>query len=158
MLPRMGEPSSAHPGPREYASAFVIWYLRAATVVNLLGAVWISFGRDLKRHNDGDFFTPHLVAPGFTGALFVAVLAVTMRRRKRAAWILNLAMGALVLALYTAVMATFPELRAHAFDWLSWSLTALFVLCLLVGRREFPAKGDRANPGWRWPSPSAGCW
>ncbi|WP_326690861.1 MULTISPECIES: phosphatidylglycerol lysyltransferase domain-containing protein [unclassified Streptomyces] len=142
----MGEPSSAHPGPREYASAFVIWYLRAATVVNLLGAVWISFGRDLKRHNDGDFFTPHLVAPGFTGALFVAVLAVTMRRRKRAAWILNLAMGALVLALYTAVMATFPELRAHAFDWLSWSLTALFVLCLLVGRREFPAKGDRANP------------
>ncbi len=146
MLPRMGEPSSAHPGPREYASAFVIWYLRAATVVNLLGAVWISFGRDLKRHNDGDFFTPHLVAPGFTGALFVAVLAVTMRRRKRAAWILNLAMGALVLALYTAVMATFPELRAHAFDWLSWSLTALFVLCLLVGRREFPAKGDRANP------------
>ncbi|GAA2600468.1 phosphatidylglycerol lysyltransferase domain-containing protein [Streptomyces axinellae] len=144
----MGEhvPTSARPGAREYASAFVVWYLRAATVVNLLGAVWISFGRDLKRHNDGDFFTPHLVAPGFTGALFVAVLAVTMRRRKRAAWILNFAMGALVLALYTAVMATFPQLRTHAFNWLSWSLTALFVLCLLAGRREFPAKGDRANP------------
>ena len=30
--------------------------------------------------------------------------------------------------------------------------------CLLAGRREFPAKGDRSNPDWPRPSPSAGCW
>lgn len=139
-------PTSAHHGLRVSAAAFAVWYLRAATVINLLGAVWVSFGRDLKRHNDGDLYTPHLVAAGFTGALFVAVLAVTMRRRKRAAWILNLVLGVLVLLLYTAVMAAFPELRAHAFNWLSYALTALFVAALVVGRGEFRAKGDRANP------------
>ncbi|MDJ1136476.1 phosphatidylglycerol lysyltransferase domain-containing protein [Streptomyces iconiensis] len=144
----MGEhmPDSAHRSLRSHAAAFAVWYLRAATVINLLGAVSVSFGSDLKRHNAGDFFTPHLVAAGFTGALFAAVLAVTMRRRKRAAWILNLCLGVLVLLLYSAVMAAFPEFRAHAFNWLSYALTALFVAALLAGRRSFHAKGDRANP------------
>lgn len=139
-------PTSAHHGLRARSAAFTVWYLRVATVIDLLGAVWVSFGRDLKRHNDGDFFTPHLVAAGFTGALFAAVLAVTMRRRKRAAWILNLVFGVLVLLLYTAVMAAFPELRAHPFNWVSYALTALFVAALVAARHEFHAKGDRANP------------
>ncbi|MFG3255971.1 phosphatidylglycerol lysyltransferase domain-containing protein [Streptomyces sp. NPDC048172] len=131
---------------RHYSAAFVVWYLRAATGINLLGAVWVSFGNDLKRHNAGDFFTPHLVAAGFTGALFAGVLAVTMRRRKRAAWILNVVLGLLVLALYALVMVLFEELRAHAFNWLSFGLSALFVVALFAGAGEFRAKGDRSNP------------
>ena len=131
---------------QRYSAAFVVWYLRVATGVNLLGAVWVSFGNDLKRHNAGDFFTPHLVAAGFTGALFVGVLAVTMRRRKRAAWILNVVLGVLVLALYALVMAFFAEFRAHPFNWLSLALSALFVAALLGGSKEFRAKGDRSNP------------
>ncbi|NGO71754.1 phosphatidylglycerol lysyltransferase domain-containing protein [Streptomyces boncukensis] len=144
----MGENADAARGRpwRRHSAAFVVWYLRVATGVNLLGAVWISFGQDLKRHDDGDFFTPHLVAAGFTGALFVGVLAVTMRRRKRAAWILNLVLGVLVLGLYTAVMAALPEFRGHAFNWLSYGFTVLFALALLAGAREFQAKGDRSNP------------
>ncbi|GEB53951.1 MULTISPECIES: phosphatidylglycerol lysyltransferase domain-containing protein [Streptomyces] len=128
------------------AARLTVWYLRVAVCVDLLGAVWVSFGQDLKRHNDGDFFTPHLVAAGFTGALFTAVLAVTMRRRKRAAWLLNLVFGLLVLALYSCVMALLPEFRAHPFNWFSLAVTALFVAALPVARREFTAKGDRSNP------------
>ena len=37
--------------------------------------------------------------------------------------------------------------RRHPFNYFSAGLTALFVLMLLVGRKEFVAKGDRSNIG-----------
>ncbi|MEW2455922.1 phosphatidylglycerol lysyltransferase domain-containing protein [Streptomyces albus] len=150
-LPAQPSRTGADEGPERHraergAARFAVWYLRSAAFLDLLGAVWVSFGQDMKRHNDGDYFTPHLVAAGFTGALFTALLAVTMRRRKRAAWIFNLVLGSLVLALYVTVMALLGEFRGHVFNWVSTALTALFVVALLVGRREFRAKGDRSNP------------
>ncbi|MER7624201.1 phosphatidylglycerol lysyltransferase domain-containing protein [Streptomyces sp. NPDC126503] len=127
------------------AAAFAVWYLRAVTFVNFLSAVWVSFGQDLRRHNEDDFFTPYLLTAGFASGVFTLFLAVTMRRRKRAAWILNLVLGGLFLLLFALVML-FPEVRGHAQNWISLVLTAAFVLALLLGRREFYAKGDRSNP------------
>jgi lysyl-tRNA synthetase class 2 len=77
--------------------------------------------------------------------VFTAFLAITMRRRKRAAWILNLALSGPFLLLLGAAMA-FPEVRRHPQNWASLVLTAVFVLSLLLGRGEFYAKGDRSNP------------
>ncbi|MFH0176894.1 phosphatidylglycerol lysyltransferase domain-containing protein [Streptomyces cacaoi] len=127
------------------AAAFAVWYLRAVAFVNFLSAVWVSLGQDVRRHNQENLFTPYLLTAGFASGVFTAFLAVTMRRRKRAAWILNLGLSGAFLGLFTLAMA-FPEVRRHPQNWVSLALTAVFVVALLAGRREFYAKGDRSNP------------
>ncbi|CAM5426400.1 phosphatidylglycerol lysyltransferase domain-containing protein [Streptomyces hirsutus] len=143
---RPGRQAGSDRGSRSrrcYLSA--VWYLRAVAFVNFLAGVWVSFGNDIRRHNDDEFFTPYLLTAGFFSGSVSLFLAVTMRRRKRAAWILNLVLAGLVLAL-TALALGLPVYRQHAQNWFSVFLTALFVAALLGGRREFHAKGDRSNP------------
>ncbi|MFI1936666.1 phosphatidylglycerol lysyltransferase domain-containing protein [Streptomyces purpureus] len=132
-------------GRSRRAAAFAVWYLRVVTFINFLGAVWVSLGQDLRRHNSDDLFTPYLLTAGFASGAFTLLLAVTMRRRKRAAWILNLVFSGAFLVLFALVMV-FPEIREHPQNWVSLVLTAAFVCSLLLGRKEFYAKGDRSNP------------
>ncbi|GGR25622.1 membrane protein [Streptomyces cinereoruber] len=139
-----GTPRSTTARSRRGA-AFAVWYLRVVTFVNFLSAVWVSFGQDLRRHNEDDHFTPYLLTAGFASGLFTLFLAITMRRRKRAAWILNLVLAGLFLLLF-ALLMFFPEIRRHPQNWVSLVLTGAFVLALLLGRKEFYAKGDRSNP------------
>ncbi|MEU2078529.1 phosphatidylglycerol lysyltransferase domain-containing protein [Streptomyces sp. NPDC013489] len=127
------------------SAAFAVWYLRVVTFINFLSAVWVSFGQDLRRHNEDNYFTPYMLTAGFASGVFTLFLAITMRRRKRAAWILNMVLGGLFLLLFALVMF-FPEIRQHAQNWISLALTAAFVLALVLGRKEFYAKGDRSNP------------
>ncbi|MFE0175810.1 phosphatidylglycerol lysyltransferase domain-containing protein [Streptomyces sp. NPDC059002] len=127
------------------AAGFAVWYLRAVTFINFLSAVWVSLGQDLRQHNTANYFTPYMLTAGFGSGVFTMILAVTMRRRKRAAWILNLVLSGLFLLLFAFAMI-FPEIRQHAQNWISLVLTAAFVAALLVGRKEFYAKGDRSNP------------
>ncbi|MET8010756.1 phosphatidylglycerol lysyltransferase domain-containing protein [Streptomyces sp. NPDC005271] len=127
------------------AAVFAVWYLRIVAFINLLGAVWVSFGNDIKRHNIDEYFTPYLLTAGFFSGAFSMFLAITMRRHKRAAWILNLVLGALTLALLALAMTWAPA-RRHPQNWISLAFTAAFVGALLIGRREFYAKGDRSNP------------
>ncbi|MEU8790209.1 phosphatidylglycerol lysyltransferase domain-containing protein [Streptomyces sp. NPDC048643] len=127
------------------AASFAVWYLRAVTFINFLSAAWVSLGQDVRRHNTENYFTPYLLTAGFASGVFTMFLAITMRRRKRAAWILNSVLSGLFLLLFTVAMA-FPEIRQYAQNWVSLALTAGFVGALAVGRREFYAKGDRSNP------------
>ena len=123
-----------------------VWYLRIVGFLNLLGAVWVSFGNDIRRHNVNEFFTPYLLTAGFTSALFAFFLAITMRRRKRAAWILNVVVCGLFLLLLVLSVAFSADVRDHAQNWVSLALTAGFFAVLLISRREFRAKGDPSNP------------
>ncbi|OKK19278.1 hypothetical protein AMK16_14140 [Streptomyces sp. CB00455] len=160
-----GDPAGRTAGGRETgrgstrsrrSAGFAVWYLRAVTFVNFLSAVWVSLGQDLRQHNAEDFYTPYLLTAGFASGLFSLLLAVTMGRRKRAAWILNLVLGGMLLLDFArAAFAPctnwspglcYPEFREHAQNWVSLALTAAFVAALLLGRREFYAKGDRSNP------------
>ncbi|MEU0780334.1 phosphatidylglycerol lysyltransferase domain-containing protein [Streptomyces sp. NPDC006173] len=127
------------------AASFAVWYLRAVTFINFLSAAWVSLGQDVRRHNTENYFTPYLLTAGFASGVFTMFLAITMRRRKRAAWILNSVLSGLFLLLFTVAMA-FPEIRQYAQNWVSLALTAGFVAALAAGRREFYAKGDRSNP------------
>ncbi|GLW13614.1 membrane protein [Streptomyces sp. NBRC 13847] len=127
-------------------AGFGIWYLRTVTFINVLSAVWVSFGNGIRRHNSAEFFTPYLLTAGFASGAFSLFLCVTLRRRKRASWILNLVLSGLLAVPLAFVMATFPEFRAHVQNWVSLALTVLFIAALVIGRREFYAKGDRANP------------
>ncbi|WP_328678657.1 phosphatidylglycerol lysyltransferase domain-containing protein [Streptomyces sp. NBC_00322] len=128
------------------SAAFAVWYLRAVTFINLLSAVWVSLGQDLRRHNIDSYFTPYLLTAGFASGAFTLFLAITMRRRKRAAWILNFVLAGLFLLLFVLAIAVDPDIREHAQNWISLGLTTAFVLALALGRREFYAKGDRSNP------------
>ncbi|MEU7042327.1 phosphatidylglycerol lysyltransferase domain-containing protein [Streptomyces varsoviensis] len=127
------------------AAGFAVWYLRAVTFVNLLSAVWLSFGADIRRHNVEEFYTPYLATAGFASALFSLFMAITLRRRKRAAWILNLVLAGATGLLYVFAIG-FREFNRHGLNWFSTIITVLFVVALVVGRREFYAKGDRSNP------------
>ncbi|PRH76416.1 hypothetical protein C6N75_25750 [Streptomyces solincola] len=145
----MGEarPITAAPGSTALSrrcARGAVWYLRAVAFLNLLGAVWVSFGQDIRRHATDEFFTPYLLAAGFFSGAFAVFLAITMRRRKRAAWLLNLVLAGLLLVLYALLMAA-PGYRGHAQNWVSLALTAAFAAALLAGRREFYARGDRSN-------------
>jgi lysyl-tRNA synthetase class 2 len=122
-----------------------VWYLRAVTFINFLSAAWVSLGQDVRRHNTENYFTPYLLTAGFASGVFTMFLAITMRRRKRAAWILNSVLSGLFLLLFAVAMA-FPEIRRYGQNWISLVLTAAFVGSLVIGRREFYAKGDRSNP------------
>lgn len=122
-----------------------MWYLRAVTFINFLSAAWVSLGQDVRRHNTENYFTPYLLTAGFASGVFTMFLAITMRRRKRAAWILNSVLSGLFLLLFAVAMA-FPEIRRYGQNWISLVLTAAFVGSLVIGRREFYAKGDRSNP------------
>ncbi|MCX5081258.1 phosphatidylglycerol lysyltransferase domain-containing protein [Streptomyces sp. NPDC056121] len=137
-------PAHASTPTSKRAAAFLVWYLRVVTFINLLSAVWVSLGQDLQRHNTDNYFTPYLLTAGFASGVFTWFLAITMRRRKRAAWILNLVLSGLFLLLFIVVMF-FPEVSRYAQNWISLVLTAAFVAALLLGRREFYAKGDRSN-------------
>ncbi len=113
--------------------------------LDLLGAVWASFGQSVRHHNVAELYTPYLLTAGFTSGLFALFLAVTMRRGKRAAWILNLVLGgAFVLAL--AAVTALPEIRGHAQNRVTLALSAAFLAALPTGRGSFRAKGDRSNP------------
>ncbi|MCX4848438.1 phosphatidylglycerol lysyltransferase domain-containing protein [Streptomyces sp. NBC_00893] len=127
------------------SAAFTIWYLRVVSFINFLSAVWVTLGNDLRRHNTENYFTPYLLTAGFSSGVVALFLAVTMRRRKRAAWIVNMVVSGLLLLLFALVIA-FPEVRRYPQNWISLALTAAFVLALILGRREFYAKGDRSNP------------
>ncbi|MEU6882775.1 phosphatidylglycerol lysyltransferase domain-containing protein [Streptomyces sp. NPDC046712] len=127
------------------SAAFAVWYLRAVTFINFLSAVWVSLGQDLRRHNTDNYFTPYMLTAGFASGVFTLFLAITMRRRKRAAWILNIVLSGLFLLLFAFAMV-FPEIRQHAQNWISLVLTTAFVVALILGRKEFYAKGDRSNP------------
>lgn len=139
-----GAADRAGTAPRR-AAAFAVWYLRVVAFVNFLSAAWVSLGQDVRRHNQENLFTPYLLTAGFASGVFTTFLAITMRRRKRAAWILNLVISGIFLLLFAFAMI-FPEIRRYPQNWISLVLTAAFVVALLVGRREFYAKGDRSNP------------
>lgn len=142
---RQAEGDHLSTGASRRAAAFAVWYLRAVAFINFLSAAWVSLGQDVRRHNTENLFTPYLLTAGFASGVFTMFLAITMRRRKRAAWILNFVLSGLFLMLF-AVAMTFPEIRQYAQNWVSIALTAAFVVSLVVGRREFYAKGDRSNP------------
>ncbi|MFF4352239.1 phosphatidylglycerol lysyltransferase domain-containing protein [Streptomyces sp. NPDC001530] len=142
---RQGDGDRRSTAASRRAAAFAVWYLRAVAFINFLSAVWVSLGQDVRRHNTENYFTPYLLTAGFASGVFTMFLAITMRRRKRAAWILNFVLSGLFLLLFAVAMA-FPEIRQYAQNWISLVLTAAFVASLVVGRREFYAKGDRSNP------------
>ncbi|CAM5395258.1 phosphatidylglycerol lysyltransferase domain-containing protein [Streptomyces avidinii] len=127
-------------------AAFAVWYLRAVTFINFLSAVWVSLGQDLRRHNIEDFYTPYMLTAGFASGLFTLLLAVTLGRRKRASWILNLVLSGLLALLLAYALYAYEEIREHPQNWVSLALTAAFTAALLLGRREFYARGDRSNP------------
>jgi lysyl-tRNA synthetase class 2 len=135
------------PGPRlrAGAAAATVWYLRLLALLNIVAVVSLPFREEVHEHNAGEYFTPYLATAGLVSAVLALFLATVMRRRKRAAWLLNLLLAGPLFALYVLAL-TQDDYQDHLFNWLSAALTGLFVAALLISRREFNAVGDRSNP------------
>ncbi|MGX4737639.1 phosphatidylglycerol lysyltransferase domain-containing protein [Kitasatospora griseola] len=146
--PAVPPPAAAEAPPpapwRLRCAAFVQWYLRIVTLIDLLGAVVAPFRAQVQRVDRGEYFTPVLVTSGFTTALLAGLLAVMLRRRKRAAWIAALVVVLAHAGLYGLALA-FPEFRAHPFNWFSAALTLAVLLALLLSRPVFRVRGGRGN-------------
>ncbi|GAA1966022.1 phosphatidylglycerol lysyltransferase domain-containing protein [Kitasatospora viridis] len=130
------------------AAAGTVWYLRLIALLNLLAVVAVPFRNTVRTHSEGQYFTPYLMTAGLATAVLSLFLAVAMRRRKRAAWIFNFGLGGLTFLLYLLALLVPGQdhYDSHPFNYFSTVLTGLFMLCLVVGRKEFTSKGDRSNP------------
>ncbi|GAA2241936.1 hypothetical protein GCM10010430_24400 [Kitasatospora cystarginea] len=137
------------PGPvpawRGRCVAFAEWYLRIAALLNLVTGLIAPFRNRVHRANTGEFFTPVLMTAGFTAALFAGLLALMLRRRKRAAWIVATTVVAGYAALIALALALAPEDRSHPFNWGSATLTAAVLAALLLGRPACRVRGERGN-------------
>ncbi|MFC1412526.1 phosphatidylglycerol lysyltransferase domain-containing protein [Streptacidiphilus sp. N1-12] len=138
--------AAAAPRVQHLSARAVVWYLRVVSCLNLLGAVSVSLRDQMRHHNTGDLYTPYLLTAGFASGLFALVMAVMMNRRKRAAWIANTVLSTLLLADQVRAMTMHPQARSHPFNWVSAGVAVLLLVALLVGRKEFRAKGDPSNP------------
>ena len=139
-------PAGPPPAWRLRCATAAEWYVRLAALLNLVAGLVVPFRQQVQRVERGDFFTPALVAVGFTGALFAGLLAVMLRRRKRAAWWVGTVLAAAYTGLFAWAMA-YPEYREHPFNWFSLLLTAAFLGVLLSARPVFTAIGGRGSPG-----------
>ena len=164
-IPRRRTTPEQPPTPsrlRAPAAAFTVWYLRIIALLNIAAVVSVPFRREVAEHNTGriyashvshrfhahhagDYFTPYLATAGLVSAALAIFLSLVMRRRKRAAWTVNMVLAGPLFVLYLAALTQSPY-RGHLFNWASALLTGLFVAALLIGRREFEAIGDRSNP------------
>ncbi|MGW7242873.1 phosphatidylglycerol lysyltransferase domain-containing protein [Streptomyces sp. NPDC054804] len=145
---------------RRRAADAAVWYLRLIAVLNIAAVMSLPFRQEVDEHNNGrltlhlhrqhahhsgQFFTPYLATAGLVSAALAIFFVLVMRRRKRAAWVVNILLSTPLFALYVLAL-TQHEYRAHVFNWVSAALTGLFVAALLVSRREFDAVGDPSNP------------
>ncbi|MEU2423000.1 phosphatidylglycerol lysyltransferase domain-containing protein [Streptomyces sp. NPDC007851] len=145
---------------RRRAADFTVWYLRVIAVLNIAAVLSLPFRQEVDEHNNGritlhlhrqhayhsgQFFTPYLATAGLVSAALAIFFVLVMRRRKRAAWVVNVLLSTPLFALYVLAL-TQHEYRAHVFNWVSAAVTGLFVAALLVSRREFNAVGDPSNP------------
>ncbi|OIK24923.1 hypothetical protein VT52_024765 [Streptomyces malaysiense] len=143
---------------RAAAASVTVWYLRLIAVLNVLAVLSLPFREEVHEHNTsklfnqqhphhvGAFFTPYLATGGLVSAALAIFLMLVMRRRKRAAWLTNIALAGPLLAVYVVGLVTQDRYADHVFNWVSAGLTGLFVAALLIGRREFNAVGDPSNP------------
>lgn len=133
------------PPLRQPGASFAVWYLRLAAAVNVVTGVVAPFRDRVRAATDGEYLTAFLVSPGFTGAVLALVLSVSLRRRKRAAWIVTTCLAAGYAVLCGVWMVVAPETRGHPFNWVSFGLTCLVLVALLVSRPVFNVRGERGS-------------
>jgi lysyl-tRNA synthetase class 2 len=136
-------------GPLGVSGRIITWYLRLIVLLDVLGVVSYSFGQQVHRHSHdggyGHFFTPFLLTASLVSAALAAFLAIMLRRRKRIAW-----MCTVVLVGFTTLADVYwlteHAYRKHWFNWVATALTLALLACLMIGRKDFYAKGEQSNP------------
>lgn len=141
--------SNRGPGPLSWPSKLSVWYLRLIVLVDLLGVISYSFGQQVHRHSHGagfgHFFTPFLLTASLVSAALAAFLALMLRRRKHVAWISTVTLVGFT-SLAEIYWLTEYAYRHHWSNWVAAALTIGLLLALVLGRKDFYAKGDQSNP------------
>ncbi len=130
---------------REPCVVAVVWYLRLAAVLDLVTGVIEPFRGRLDRADSGELFTPFLVTAGFTAALLATLLAVMLRRRKRAAWIVAFGLSVVNSAAFWLALLSSDAIRTHPVNWFSAGLTTLVAGTLWIAGPVCRVRGERGN-------------
>jgi lysyl-tRNA synthetase class 2 len=130
---------------RAAGAVIAVWYLRAAALVDLTGALVAPLRDRLRSDADGRYVTPLLVSPGFTAAALTFVLAVGLRRRKRAAWRVVAVLAVAYAAAVVVAAAQGRGAAGHPVTWVSLALTFALLAVLLVARPLFDVRVERRN-------------
>jgi lysyl-tRNA synthetase class 2 len=137
------------PGPLSVPSKIGVGYLRLIVLLDLLGVVSYSFGQQVHRHSHGagfgHYFTPFLLTASLVSAALAAFLAIMLRRRKRIAWWCTIVILGFT-SLADVYWLTEHAYRHHWFNWFAMGMTIGLLLCLVLGRHDFYAKGNQSNP------------
>jgi lysyl-tRNA synthetase class 2 len=126
-------------------AAVAVWYLRGAAAVDAVTAVVAPFRRGVRAGNSGEYVNAFLISPGFTGAVLAFVLSVSLRRRKRAAWVVAVVLVGVYAFVAGITLASVAGSREHPWNWASYGLTLLLLAALLVSRPLFNVRGERGN-------------
>ena len=78
--------------------------------MNVVTGVVAPFRERVRAATDGEYVTAFLVSPGFTGAALALVLSVSLRRRKRAAWITATVLAAGYTVILVSTLSAVPGL------------------------------------------------
>lgn len=122
-----------------------VWYLRIAAGVDIVTGLVSPFRRSVEAGDTGEYVNAFLVSPGFTAAVLAFVLSVSLRRRKRAAWVVTVVLVAAYALVTAGTLLGVPESRQHPLNWVSLGLTLLLLGALLVSRVRFNVRGERRN-------------
>ena len=133
------------PPLRDPGAAAAVWYLRIVTAADLVTGVVAPFRSRVRAAADGEYVTAFLFSPGFTGAALAFVLSVSLRRRKRAAWITTTVLTAAYVVTILIAVAAVSQARTHPVNWVSLAVTVLLLIALLVSRPLFNVRGERGN-------------
>ncbi|MBY8887902.1 phosphatidylglycerol lysyltransferase domain-containing protein [Streptomyces sp. PTM05] len=129
----------------EPCAVAVVWYLRLAAALDVLTGLIAPFRERIYRADSGDLFTPFLVTAGFTAALVASLLAVMLRRRKRAAWLITFTLAGLNALVYWGALLVLPDARQHVVNWVSAGVTTAVAVALVIARTVCQVRGERGN-------------
>ncbi|MFJ2953279.1 phosphatidylglycerol lysyltransferase domain-containing protein [Streptomyces sp. NPDC087270] len=133
-------------GPlRGPGAVIAVWYLRLAAAVDVVSGLVGPLRDRVRAASGGGHVSAFLVSPGFTGAALAFVLSVSLRRRKRAAWLLTTVATAAYTVAIASTVAAAPGAHRHAANWLAIALTLVLLGALLVSRTAFNVRGERRN-------------
>ncbi|MCW2706883.1 MAG: hypothetical protein JWM22_725, partial [Frankiales bacterium] len=94
-------------------AAVAVWYLRGAAAVDAVTAIVAPFRRGVRAGNSGEYVNAFLISPGFTGAVLAFVLSVSLRRRKRAAWVVAVVLVCVYAFVAGITLASVAGSREH---------------------------------------------
>jgi lysyl-tRNA synthetase class 2 len=126
----------------------ILWYLRVSALISVVA--WLSAGAVEQLYDIWvlRWLTYFGWFPSLTWSLLLYLISLGIRRRKKAAWRLAVALNTLLFIGGGVILADGildPEEQVTVGDWVATGFYGLALVLLVAARRQFDALPDRSN-------------